>query len=118
MLTEQLGRAVDRLAEVLREPATIIARDAAIKRFEFTFDLSWKVLKAYLEERHGVSCASPLTCLREAFRVGVITDEAWVELVKLRNLTAHTYNETVAVEVYQQLPSALQRFQALVKTLQ
>jgi nucleotidyltransferase substrate binding protein (TIGR01987 family) len=115
---QQLSRAMDRLEEALREPVGALVRDAAIQRFEFTFDLAWKTLKVFLEERHGVACASPKTCIREAFRVGVIHNERWIDLVELRNLTAHTYNETTAVQVYGELPAALEKFHQLMEVLQ
>ena len=61
-----MGRAVDRLAEVVAMPKPEVVRDSAIKRFEITFDMSWKTLKAFLQERYGVNVASP----KEAFAQG------------------------------------------------
>ena len=55
----QFEKALMRFQEVLTLPKTDIVRDAAIKRFEFTLDLSWKMLKAFLEDKRGIVCASP-----------------------------------------------------------
>jgi hypothetical protein len=44
-LKNQYQKAVKRLDEILKEEKSDIVRDSAIKRFEFTFDLSWKLLK-------------------------------------------------------------------------
>lgn len=44
-----------RLREVVAEPETAIIRDAAIKRFEFTFELAWKAIQRYLRDE-GITC--------------------------------------------------------------
>jgi nucleotidyltransferase substrate binding protein (TIGR01987 family) len=61
-------RAVTRLDEALALPKDPIVRDSAIQRFEISFELCWKFLKAYLEEQHNALCTSPRTCFRLAFR--------------------------------------------------
>lgn len=114
----QYVRAVIKLEEVLKAPKSDIVRDSAIQRFEFTLDLSWKMLKAYLEETKGVLCHSPKDCFREAYRQKVIGyDDKWIHLVDLRNETSHTYNEDLAETIYQQLPEALTLFQSLLNSV-
>ncbi len=114
----QFEKAVKRLGEVLSVPETDIVRDSAIQRFEFTLDISWKALKAYLEERKGIICVSPKECFREAYRQGIIKyDEDWIKLVDMRNETVHTYNENTAKEIYGQLPNALKHFEELLKVI-
>lgn len=114
-LLPDMEKAVNRLGEVLALPKTEIVRDSAIKRFEFCFDLSWKTLKAFLEEQQGVSVASPKEAFREAYRQKVIGyDNFWLELADKRNLTVHTYREAVAEEVYAILPRALEYFAELL----
>jgi nucleotidyltransferase substrate binding protein (TIGR01987 family) len=107
--------AIQRLKEVLEKPKDEFIRDSAIKRFEIVFDMAWKTLKAYLEEKHNVQCVSPKTCFREAYNKNFITeyDTFWVELADKRNLTAHTYKEDLAEEVFAFLPKALEHFQKL-----
>ena len=110
---KEFGEAIDGLDAVLKKPKDEFIRDSAIKRFELTFDLSWKSVKAFLEEK-GVMCASPVGCFREAYRQGLIDyDEQWVDLVEIRNKTVHTYNEPLAEEVYSGLPAALELFRKL-----
>src|SRR5207245_11184301 len=94
-------KAVARLDEALALPKDPIVRDSAIQRFEISFELCWKFLKAYLEEEHNASCTSPRTCFRSAFRHGVIDDDPfWIDVTALRNYTVHTYNEQLADYVY------------------
>jgi len=71
-----------------------------IQAFEFTHELAWNVLKDYLEEQGVVGLIASKDSTREAFKRGLIEDgDAWMEMIKLRNLTSHTYNEQVAEEV-------------------
>lgn len=114
---QEFQDALDRFGKVLREPKTEFIRDSAIKRFEIVFDLSWKVIKAWLEDR-GVTCASPLGCFKEAYRQSLIDyEQIWIDLVKTRNQTAHTYSLKLAEEVYAKLPAALVAFQKLAVAL-
>ena len=93
-------------------------RDSAIQRFEFTFDLSWKAIKAYLQEIHGIESFSPKGCFREAFQQGLIEyGEKWLEMVDDRNKTAHLYKEAMADKVYAKLPEYLQLFKRLLQSL-
>lgn len=90
-------------------------RDSAIQRFEISFELCWKLLKAYLEEQHNAPCTSPRTCFRTAFRHGVIgNDPFWIDLTVLRIYTVHTYNEQLADYVYSRLAEAARRFRAVL----
>ena len=52
-IVKQLEQTLNRLDEVLKEPGNAIIRDSAIQRFEFSLDLGWKSVKAYLEEKKG-----------------------------------------------------------------
>src|SRR5260370_25014981 len=99
-------KAIPRLEEALTLPKDAIVRDSAIQRFEISFELCWKLLKAYLEEEHNVACTSPRTCFRAAFKNGVIdNDPFWIDLTALRNYPVHTYNEALADDVYARLPA-------------
>lgn len=90
-----------------------LLRDGVIQRFEYTFELSWKLLKRYLEE-YGLERVDTLTN-RELFRVGheqrLLDDaEAWIGYLRGRNLTSYMYSEGVAEQVFRTaeafLPSA------------
>jgi nucleotidyltransferase substrate binding protein (TIGR01987 family) len=99
-LTE-LKRAVSRLKEVLTYPKNDIIRDSAIQRFEFTVELSWKVLQRYLRSSGYAEHLTPKQTIREAARLGLITDpEAWIRFIDARNLSSHTYREALAEEVF------------------
>jgi len=95
-----------------------IVRDAAIQRFEFCIELSWKSAKTVME----TATTAPKQVVREMAQNGVIDDLlVWLEAIDKRNLSSHTDNETLAIEVYEfargfqpQLNTVLTRLRALV----
>lgn len=114
-IREDFASAVARLEQALALPPTDIVRDSAIQRFEISFELCWKFLKAHLEEEHNVSCTSPRTCFRAAFKNGVLSnDPFWIDLTVLRNYTVHTYSEKLADYVYGRLPETARRFREVL----
>jgi hypothetical protein len=63
-----LLRALDRFGEVLARDAVAdpVLIDAAIRRFEFSIELFWRVLQAALL-REGITVGSPRASLRAAY---------------------------------------------------
>ena len=71
-----------------------------IKAFEYTYELAWNTMKDYLEYQGIVDVAGSRDSIREAFKINLIADgSAWMEMIKSRNLTSHTYNEDTAEEI-------------------
>ena len=118
-LLAQLERAVDRFREVLKQPKNEFMRNSAIQRFEFCFDLSWKIMKGYLEERiPDLKLIYPKETIREAFQKGLVEDNIqWMVMVNERNLTSHTYNEPIAEKIYDELPEFLTLYEGLLKRM-
>lgn len=106
---ELAARALTRLEETLAiEQPTLVERDAAIQRFEFTFEAVWKAAKDYLFTLEGVDVASPKGVIRHCREVGILTDEEAQNALIMaddRNLTVHTYNEPLAVAIHSRLPA-------------
>ena len=115
---QEFQNACAKLEEVINMEKTLVVRDAAIQRFEFTLDLSRKVLKAWLAEDKGLICRLPKDCFRQAFQQGLIDyDDFWITMVDYRNQASHTYHKTPAEEIYEQLPKALGYFLSLKSNL-
>lgn len=71
-----------------------------IQRFEFTHELAWNVLKDYFEYQGNTEITGSRDATREAFQKGLILDgEGWMEMIKSRNKSSHTYNEDTAAEI-------------------
>jgi nucleotidyltransferase substrate binding protein (TIGR01987 family) len=98
---EALNRLNESLKEDLSKSSTIL--DGTIQRFEFTFELAWKLLRAILQER-GVSTNSPKITIKEAFREKLFEDgQGWIDMLEDRNLTSHTYKQDLAKEIYERI---------------
>jgi nucleotidyltransferase substrate binding protein (TIGR01987 family) len=102
----KLGDALRRFGEILeRDLSDDALRDGAIQRFEFTFELFWKALKARFNEGGREVGASPRAVLVAAYAAGWFDDEDVFErMVQDRNLTSHTYDQKLAAEVASRLP--------------
>lgn len=101
-------QALATLEAVLAMPKSAEIRDAAIKRFEYTFEAVWKASQAHLQERHGLEANSPKTAIRASWEVGALNEEqarAALAMVGDRNLTVHTYEEKLAEQIYARLPA-------------
>lgn len=96
-------------------------RDGVIQRFEYTFELSWKTLKRFLEE-YSLEKPDSFTnkeLFRVGFEKGLIRDpESWFAYMKNRNLTNHIYEATIAKQVYESAKSFLHDAQYLLHRLQ
>ena len=99
-------KALKTLKEIQKTPYSIILRDAAIQRFECTFEALWKFLKEYLREKEGIIANSPKSCFREIFSLGILSEEETEKSLKMsdrRNDISHTYREEVAEIIYNEL---------------
>lgn len=77
-----------------------LEQQGLVQVFEFTHELAWNVLKDYLEAQGFVGIIGSKNATREAFKNGLIEDgEAWMEMIKSRNLSSHTYNPEIAEEI-------------------
>jgi nucleotidyltransferase substrate binding protein (TIGR01987 family) len=108
-----LNKALVRLGEALAMEETDVVRDACIQRFEFCFELAWKVIQEAVRNE-GQECVSPRSCLKQAFKLGWIVDEnGWLGMLTDRNLTSHTYDEKLSQAVYRRLSAHLDLLEAL-----
>jgi nucleotidyltransferase substrate binding protein (TIGR01987 family) len=98
---QNLERAFDQLDRGLDiDNPSDIERQGIIQSFEFSFELAWKTLKDYLESQ-GVTCQFPREVIKKAFQYHIIVKgEMWLDMLGKKNLLAHTYDESLAMESY------------------
>ncbi|MEL6138060.1 MAG: nucleotidyltransferase substrate binding protein [Cyanobacteria bacterium J06626_18] len=71
-----------------------------IQAFEYTHELAWNVLKDYLGYQGTQNIYGSRDATRIAFNRGLIEDgESWMEMIKDRNQTSHTYNQDTAASI-------------------
>jgi nucleotidyltransferase substrate binding protein (TIGR01987 family) len=83
-------------------PGEDMGRSVAIHYFEYTFELSWKIMKKFLKL---VSINPENPSLRSLFQksqeIELIDDaNKWMEFSSARNTASHNYDEEVAKMVY------------------
>ena len=98
-------------------------RDAVIQRFEYTYELCWKMLKRTLEKESPtpaqIDSLSYRDLLRDAAEKGMITDvAAWFVYRDHRNLTSHIYDEDKAKVVFKTACNFLNTATELLRNLQ
>jgi nucleotidyltransferase substrate binding protein (TIGR01987 family) len=77
-----------------------LEKQGMIQEFEYTHELAWNTLKDYLEYQGNNSIKGSRDATREAFKVELISDgEAWMDMIKSRNQSSHTYNEETAHDI-------------------
>ena len=79
---------------------SILEKQGFIQTFEYTHELAWKTLKDFLEDRGNTDIYGSRDATKKAFALGLIDDgEIWMQMIKSRNLTSHTYDENTADEI-------------------
>ena len=83
---------------------TELELQGVIQTFEVTQELSWKVMKDFLEEQGRTDLFGSKNAVKEAFNVGLISNgEVWLEMIKIRNLTSHIYDENEILKILNQI---------------
>ncbi len=81
-----------------------VEEQGLIKAFEYTYELSWKVLQDLLRERGYTGAPGPRPTIEQSFKDGYVSDgQKWMAMMKSRNLTSHTYDEETATEIIEEI---------------
>lgn len=79
---------------------TDLENQGLIQAFEFTHELAWNVLKDYFFYQGNSEITGSRDATREAFNKGLLEQgEIWMEMIKSRNQTTHTYNKKIAADI-------------------
>lgn len=105
---EDFFNALNRLNEAVNEEPTDVVIDGVLHRFEFTFELAWKLMKYYMEYMGLVEITgSPREAIQNAFKQNIIEDgEEWINMMISRNNLSHMYDEKVSREIYDKIKNS------------
>ena len=97
-------KAFSRLAEAVelseKRALSKLEQQGMIQTFEFTHELAWNVMKDYFQYMGDSILMGSRDSTREAFNKGLVKNgETWMEMIKIRNMSVHTYNEETASEI-------------------
>ena len=109
--------------EYQKDVSNRFVRDATIQRFEYTYELAYKMLKRYLEmtepNAEEVDQMAFHSLIRTGSERGLLSKgwDVWKVYRDARNITSHTYNENKAVQVCSVVPGFLADVNYLFKQL-
>lgn len=118
---EDYKKALERLKEAMLEEPTEIIIDGTIQRYEFTFELAWKIMKDYLEYNGFIDgLSSPGNIIQLAFQNKIIKNgDIWIQMMLDRNLLSHLYDEEKSREIYNNIKNSyLAQFEQLKQFLE
>ena len=101
---DNYGRALQTLrnaAELAAQrPLSELEQQGLIQGFEFTHELAWNLLKDFLEAQGIAGLIGSRDAIRTAFKNGLLEEgETWMEMIKARNLSSHTYQQDLAQRI-------------------
>lgn len=78
-----------------------IIKEGLIQRFEYTYEMAWNVMKDYAIYQGNTEIGGSRDAIRFAFSINLIENgDMWMDMIKSRIKTSHTYNEQTANEIY------------------
>ena len=114
LITEPIEKALTTLQEAWdeyqKDTSNTFVRDSVIQRFEYTFELSNKILRRFLSETESSRSEILEMFFNDIIRLGckrglLFNDlEIWDKYRKLRNLTSHNYDEFNAEDIIVIIP--------------
>lgn len=88
------------------DPKADFVLEGTVLNFNLTFDISWKVMKDILIKELEIldfAIGSPRETLQQAFTNGIIDDDQWMKMLRVRNQLAHDYDGTFAAKKFQDI---------------
>lgn len=74
--------------------------DSLIKRFEFTYEMAWKLMMSFEKENGIIGMLGSKDVVRHAVALGLVEyGEVWMDMIDARNQTSHVYDEETASDV-------------------
>ena len=97
----QLKEAIDLMSQ---RALSNLEKQGVVQAFEFTHELSWNMMKDFLESKGNTEIYGSKDATRQAFKYGLVIDgDVWMSMIKSRNLTSHTYDQKTVDEIVEQI---------------
>lgn len=77
-----------------------LEQQGVVQAFEYNYELAWNVLKDFYEYQGELNIQGSRDAIRVAFNRGLIANgKVWMDMIKSRALTVHTYNQEVTEKI-------------------
>jgi nucleotidyltransferase substrate binding protein (TIGR01987 family) len=87
-----------------QRPLSKLEQQGLIQAFEYNYELAWNCIKDFYQFQGETDIQGSRDAIRLAFKRGLIQDgELWMNMIKSRALTSHTYNQDTANAVAEQI---------------
>lgn len=115
-----LGQLEEAVELAQRRDLSKLEEQGLIQAFELTHELAWNTVKDFLESRGILNLYGSKDSTRSAFKKGLLENgEIWMDMIKSRNLTSHTYNESIAARIASAIRTEyFDEFKALQTTME
>jgi len=114
-----LKKAFNQLQQAVKLAKSELERAGAIQCFEYSYELAWKALRNTLVALGKEALNNPRSVFRDAAANHLIHNpETWFTFIEFRNKTIHTYDESVAREIFGMLPKFCSEVDDMIKRLE
>ena len=93
-------------------------KQGLIQAFEYVFELAWNLIRDYLLYQGHTDIKGSRDAIKTVFKFGLIQKgELWLDMLKARNLTSHTYDQSLAEQIVDRIvKDFFQEFSKLLET--
>jgi len=118
-ISEKQNALMSATGELNERDLNDLEQQGVVQAFEYTHELAWKTLKDFLEYKGNEGIYGSRDATRVSFKLGIVENgEVWMDMIKSRNQSSHTYNEETATKVVNDiLKSYYKEFIALEEKL-
>jgi len=122
-LKKAVGSLKEVLEELSRNKTNKFVKDSAIQRFEYTYELAYKMLRRFLEidehDKQEIQEMGFSNTIRTANQKGLLLNdlEKWLVYRQKRNITSHVYDENKADDVILIIPDFFKEAEFLLDKL-
>ncbi len=100
-MTEAIGIFKNKETDNWQDDMEDLLKEGLIQRFEYTHELAWNLMKDFGEYQGNFEIRGSRDATRAALKMKIISDgEIWMDMITSRNQTSHSYNETVASDIF------------------
>lgn len=96
-----LNELLAEIEDISKRESSKLEKKGIIQSFEIVQDLSWKVIKDFFAIQGDESIYGSRDAFQKAFKNGLVADgQTFMDTIKSRNLTSHTYDEEISEKIY------------------
>ncbi len=112
---------LDALALTMDAKLLDAIKNGMAQKFEYSIELSWKLIKLYLLKNDGLDTKSPKQSVKSFYLTGYIDEPAYLNLISMvddRNKLSHIYSEEEFNQIILRFRDYLNTLQSVMKVIE